>query len=185
VTEILPDQTTLLSALRLLAAALPAVAAWRDIATRTVPDTACILLAAIGLAGRAAEGGWAAPLLSLGLAAGLFLLLLPMAARGALGSGDVKLACAMVMGLSPAAAWDFVFATAMLGGVLGLGYIAGPALVPARAAAPPGGGATLFRRLLAVEAWRLRRRGPLPYAVAIAGGGILVLLTAATSTPGS
>jgi prepilin peptidase CpaA len=38
----------------------------------------------------------------------------------------------------------------------------------------PGG--PLLRRVLAVEARRVRRRGPLPYAVAIAIGGTLVLL---------
>jgi prepilin peptidase CpaA len=38
------------------------------------------------------------------------------------------------------------------------------------------GGATLLRRVLVVEAWRMRRRGPLPYAVAIAGGAILLLI---------
>ena len=31
-------------------------------------------------------------------------------------------------------------------------------------------------RVLAIEAWRLKRGGPVPYAAAIAAGAILVLL---------
>jgi prepilin peptidase CpaA len=34
----------------------------------------------------------------------------------------------------------------------------------------------LVRRVLRAEAWRINRRGPLPYAFAIAGGAILTLL---------
>jgi len=163
----------LLATLPFAGAALLAFAAWRDIATRIIPDTVCILLALVGLAMRASQGLTEAAV-SVGLALGLFLLLLPVAARGALGGGDVKLATAMLFGLSPSAAWDFIFATTMLGGVLALAYIAGPRVAPAAQIAPAG--ATLLRRVLQVEYWRLRRRGPLPYAVAIAAGGIVVLL---------
>jgi Flp pilus assembly protein protease CpaA len=35
----------------------------------------------------------------------------------------------------------------------------------------------MLRRVLAVEARRVRRRGPLPYAVAIAAGGVFLLLS--------
>ncbi|MBX9699056.1 MAG: prepilin peptidase [Acetobacteraceae bacterium] len=149
------------------------IAAWRDLATRLIPDTLCLLIAVIGFAGRAAEGLTEAAV-SLALAIGLFLLLLPAAARGALGGGDVKLASALLLGFGPAAAWDFIFFTVMLGGVLGLAYMAGPALVGPSRALPAG--APLLQRVLQVEYWRLRRRGPLPYAVAIAAGGIIVLL---------
>lgn len=148
-------------------------AAWHDIATRLIPDTVCLLVALAGLLLRAAEG--LAPLaVSAGLALALFLLLLPAAMRGALGGGDVKLAAALVLGLSPADAWDFLFLTVMAGGVLGLAYLAAPAWVPPVSRAPAG--ATLPQRILRIEQWRMRRRGPLPYAVAIAAGGVLVHL---------
>jgi prepilin peptidase CpaA len=117
--------------------------------------------------------GWQTAGLSLAAALALFLLLLLAAMRGALGGGDVKLAAAMATGLSPAATWDFVFATVMIGGLLGLIYLAGPHIAPRLR---PIAGAPLLRRILTVEAWRLRRRGPVPYGVAIAGGGIFVLL---------
>lgn len=100
-------------------------------------------------------------------------MLLLLAVRGALGGGDVKLSAATAVGLSPAATWDFLFATVMIGGALGLAYLAGPHITPQPQSIS---GASLLRRILAVEAWRLRRRGPVPYGVAIAGGGILVLL---------
>ncbi len=155
-----------------LAVVLLGVAAWRDLTTRTIPDTVSLLLAGLGLLVRVAEG-WQAAGLSLAVALLLFILLLLAAMRGALGGGDVKLAAAMVLGLSPLQAWDFVQATVLIGGMLGLVYLAGPHLVPRLA---PVAGAAFPRRLMAVEAWRLRRCGPLPYGIAIAGGGILALL---------
>lgn len=148
------------------------VAAWRDIATRLIPDGLSIGIALAGLVLRLSDG-LAPAAISLGLAVGLFLLLLPVAARGALGGGDVKLAAALVLGLSPAAAWDFIVVTVLVGGLLGVAYIAGPFLAGPVRTAPVG--APLLQRILQVEHWRLRRRGPLPYAVAIAAGGIIVL----------
>jgi prepilin peptidase CpaA len=154
-------------------AALLLVAAWRDIATRIIPDTVCVLVGAAGLLIRSSEGVLPV-MVSLAMAVALFLLLLPAASRGALGGGDVKLATALLIGLSPLAAWDFIFVTVMLGGVLGIAYMAGPVLV--RNVRVPPAGAPLLQRVLQVEHWRLRRRGPLPYAVAIAAGGIIVHL---------
>ena len=153
-------------------AALLLAAAWRDIATRLIPDGISIAIALLGLASRASEG-LVSVAVSLGLAAGLFLLLVPAVIRGALGGGDVKLASALLVGFSPAAAWDFIFATVMVGGLLGAAYIAGPFLAGPVRTAPAG--APLLQRILQVEHWRLRRRGPLPYAVAIAAGGMIVL----------
>lgn len=155
-----------------LAALLLCLAAWCDVATRTIPDLLSLALAGTGLLIRAAEG-WQALGLSFAVALGLFVFLLLFAMRGALGGGDVKLAAAMALSLSPAATWDFIFATVMIGGALGLAYLTGPLVVPRPRLVA---GAPLLRRILVAEARRLRRRGPVPYGVAIAGGGILVLL---------
>ncbi|MDJ0391282.1 prepilin peptidase [Roseomonas sp. E05] len=154
-----------------------AVAAWRDVATRTIPDTASLLLALIGLAWRF----WAGPqalLVSLLAAALLFILLLFLFARGALGGGDVKLMSALALGMRPAAIWDFLIVTAAAGGVLALAYLVLSRLIPARLARPTAA-RTVLPRLFRVEAWRIRRRGPLPYGVAIALGGAVVLLRGA------
>lgn len=151
---------TLLPALGI--AALLLLAAWHDLATRLIPDGIPLGLVILGLLLRLPEG-WGAALASVLVAALVFAVLLGLAMRGLLGGGDVKLAAAVACGLSPAATWDFIFATTLAGGLLGLVYMARPRL------ALPG-------RVLAIEAWRLRRGGPLPYAVAIAAGAILVLL---------
>jgi prepilin peptidase CpaA len=131
-----------------------------------------MVIASIGFLAQLAQG-WQAASLSFAIACTLFTLLLLPAMRGMLGGGDVKLAAAVALGLPPAATWDFIFATVMIGGLLGLAYLAGPYLAPRPHAMVS---ASLLRRVAAVESWRLRRRGPVPYGVAIAGGGILVLL---------
>jgi prepilin peptidase CpaA len=150
-------------------AALLLLLAWRDLLTRTLPDGAAIAIALIGLALRAPLG-WSPLLLSIGTAALLFLALLALAMRGWLGGGDVKLAAVLALGLPPAATLDFLLATVLAGGLLGLGYMAAPRVLPRNVPALGGRG---LRRVFAVEARRLRRGGPLPYAVAIAAGGIL------------
>jgi prepilin peptidase CpaA len=158
----------------LAASALLLLAAWCDLATRTIPDGASIALAALGLVMRGAEGPVAA-MVSLLLAVVLFAAFLPLHARGALGGGDIKLITALAIGLSPPALLEFLFTTMMAGGVLGLCYLSlrllpqPSPLVPRPQAWPP-------RRIVALERRRLSRRCPLPYAVAIAAGGIVTLM---------
>ena len=107
----------------LTASALLLAAAWCDIATRTIPDGISIALATSGLLARALEG-LAPAAASLLVAAGLFAALLPLHARGAFGGGDVKLITALAVGLSPLATVDFLVATVMAGGALGVAYLA-------------------------------------------------------------
>ena len=100
----------------------------------------------------------------------LFVVLSAAFARGLIGGGDVKIMTALAVGLSP------VDATA--------------------SSLPPRSQAAFWRSLIScslpaphqhdaahvitwprlpVEAWRIRRHGPLPYGVAIAAGGAFVL----------
>lgn len=159
--------TTLL--LIVIAAALIA-AACSDLAVRRIPNAASAVVALAGLALRALEGP--GPLAATLAAAGvLFIVLFAGFARGVLGGGDVKLAVAVALGLPPATIWDFVIVTALGGGVLGLGYLAAQRLIPPTVA-PAGRGASALARVVAAERWRMRRRGPLPYGVAIAIGGL-------------
>ena len=159
------------AALILVVFALLAHAAWRDVATRLIPDLTSVALLACGLALRAPHGS-AAVAASLGVAALLFALLFGLAMGGLLGGGDVKLAGAIAAGLPPAGITEFITATAIAGGLLGVGY-----LLAARIVSPVVAGPGLVGRVMAVEAWRIRRRGPLPYAVALAAGGAFVLLS--------
>src|SRR3954452_13566117 len=94
-------------------------AAWRDIATRTVPDEVSIALALLGLGARCLDG-WGAVALSATVAAGLFGLLLMCHARGLLGGADVKLLSALALGLSPLGSYQLLMITALAGGALAI-----------------------------------------------------------------
>ncbi|HBK08972.1 MAG TPA: prepilin peptidase [Acetobacteraceae bacterium] len=150
-----------------------AYAAWSDLATRIIPNQACIVIVAAGMTARAMAG--AAPLAwSLLFSALLFCLLVAAHARGILGGGDVKLISATAIALPPAGAFLFLTATAVAGGALAavhllLRYLPPPAPMPA--------GAPLLSRLCAIERWRIRRHSPLPYGIAIASGGSWALLS--------
>ena len=168
--EILPD---LWRGLLLVPVPLLAWAAWSDLVTRTIPDAACIALALAGVLLRGAAGPW--PLaLSAGIAALTFFALAVLHAHGGFGGGDVKLAAAVLIGLSPIGAYRFFVITILAGGGLALIYVAMRALPPVR---PASAGAALPRRLWRTERWRVRRHGTLPYGIAIACGGCWAVLT--------
>ncbi|MBW8269080.1 prepilin peptidase [Caldovatus aquaticus] len=162
----------------LATALLLAVAAWRDVATRLIPDGICAAIAVLGLAQRLAEG-MPALLATLAAALALFLFLLLLAMAGAMGGGDLKLATATALALPPIGIYHLIVTTALAGGVLALIYLALARMLRAPAAggvaSPARRGTPLLRRVLIAETRRLRRRGPLPYGVAIAAGGMLVL----------
>jgi prepilin peptidase CpaA len=148
------------------------IAAWWDVATRTIPDTICLLLVATGAIARILNGPEALAF-SAGTALLLFVLLLVAYSRGFIGGGDVKIMTALAVGLSPFDCYRFVIATAIAGGFLGICYL----LLSRR----PAGmrerkGASLLGRVVAIEFWRIRRHRSLPYGVAIPAGGAFVLL---------
>jgi prepilin peptidase CpaA len=155
--------------------ALLLLAAWCDIATRTIPDGVSIALAVVGLIIRAAEGDPMAVASSLLVAACLFAGLVVLHARASFGGGDIKLIVALAIGLAPLETLDFLLATVMAGGVLGAVYLS-LRLLPEPAPLLPQPRAWPARRVLALERRRFSRRGPLPYAVAIAAGGILTVM---------
>jgi prepilin peptidase CpaA len=151
---------------------LGAAAGW-DIAVRRIPDLTSLGLLLLGIAERASEG--VADLgVSVACAALVFVLLTLLHARGLLGGGDVKLAAALAIGLPPLGIYQLVMLTGALGGLLALLYLLLAQILPAPR--PAGPAATLLKRIRAAEAWRIRRRGPLPYGVAIAGAGAFLLL---------
>lgn len=145
-------------------------AAWRDLAVRRIPNGLACAVAAAGVAvrgldGPAAIGG------SLAASAALFVALFLLFARGWLGGGDVKLATAVAIGLPPLSVWHFVVGTALAGGMLSAVYLLAFRLPPMRR--PPRGRTRgLLRRIAAAEAWRVRRRGPLPYGIALCASGV-------------
>jgi prepilin peptidase CpaA len=157
--------------LLLAASALLLIAAWRDVVSRTIPDVVGLLLLAIGGLSRSFDGPSA---LAISMAAALLLFALLMVAysRGFIGGGDVKLMTALAIGLSPLNCYRFVVATAIAGGLLGIVYIV---LSRSTRLPRPASDRSLLGRIMAVEFWRARRRGSLPYGVAIAAGGTFVL----------
>ena len=148
------------------------VAAWRDVVSRTIPDGVGLLLLAIGGLSRLFEGP-SALATSAAAALLLFVLLMVVYSRGFIGGGDVKLMTAFAIGLSPLNSYRFVVATAIAGGVLGIVYLV---LSRSKRLPQPTSDRSLLQRVMAVEFWRARRRGSLPYGVAIAAGGTFVLL---------
>ncbi len=156
---------------------LLAYAAWADLATRTIPDSVSVVLVLVGLVARwpAGIGGIAA---SLGTALVLFAILVFLHARGMIGGGDVKLAAAVTAGLSLQAAYRFVVATTLAGGVLSLLHLVLRRVLRDYAPVPPPRrGAPVLQRIFAAERWRIARHGSLPYAVAIGCGGIYAILS--------
>jgi prepilin peptidase CpaA len=152
--------------------ALLTAAALSDLARRIIPDRVAAALAVLGAAAAALHGAHAL-LLSAAAAAALCAALALLHGRGMLGGGDVKLASAVALGLPVSAFGGFLAATACAGGVIALVHLALRPIAPQLAS---GRRFPLLRRILAAECWRIRRRGSVPYGVAIASGGAFILL---------
>ncbi len=167
----------LMVVLDILAIALLCYAALHDLAARTVPNWLPLCIAAIGCLARLADHSLLAALC---IAGGAFLILFGVWTAGAVGGGDVKLWAATALLIPPH--WqpelNFFLRVVVFGGGLGIAYLVLWLCLPKRAPRaplPPRDG-RLLRRVLRAEAWRIGRRGPLPYAFAIAGAAIVALL---------
>lgn len=143
-----------------------------DIATRLIRNEVCLALALLGIAGQ-----FASPIQiseSLIAVTILFLLLLVIYQRRLIGGGDVKLLVALAIGLPLAGVIQLLTITALAGGVLALVHLM-MRVLPYPRLAPAG--SSFVRRVYAIERWRHLRHAPLPYGVAIACGGIWIILT--------
>jgi prepilin peptidase CpaA len=143
-----------------------------DVSTRLIPNEVCLALALLGIVGQLPD--LTQIVYSLIVAAILLSLLLVIYARGWMGGGDVKLLPALAIGLPLTGVAQLLTMTALVGGVLALLHLVMrqlpyPKLAPA--------GSSPLRRVYAVERWRHLRHAPLPYGVAIAGGGIWSILS--------
>ncbi|MEJ0045161.1 MAG: A24 family peptidase [Rhodospirillales bacterium] len=149
------------------------LAALHDFAVRTVPNSFAAILLVVGVALRLLNPGslhWGA------LAAGvLFGLTFVFWRLGWMGGGDVKLLTAAAMFVPPPHVFLLVSGTALAGGVLALAYAALSRFVKRPRGSRPR---NALLRVFRCEQWRLSRRGPLPYAAAIAAGGVIATLHA-------
>lgn len=152
-------------------------AALQDIVVRLIPNWLSVVIFGLGMVLRVVSGDW---LWALGASALVFALCVLAWRWGLLGGGDVKLLAAVTPLVPP---WDvpaLIAAIALAGGLLAVLFILLRWLLPP----PPVPNARPrqgLRRVWRVEARRIRRGGPLPYAVAIAlgtawialGGGVM------------
>jgi prepilin peptidase CpaA len=152
-----------------ITAALLAFAALHDVATRTVPNWVSIVLLACGLVLQAIAGHLLA---ATGLGLLVFLLATALWLRGWLGGADVKLLGAAAVAVTPGSVSALLLAVSLAGGVLALVYLTLSRLL---ARPQPGTRQRFLQRLIKAELWRIHRRAPLPYAVAIAIGALLTL----------
>jgi prepilin peptidase CpaA len=150
--------------------ALFVLACLQDWAMRLVPNRVPAAIAAIGLTCRIIDGT-----LLMGLLAGFIVFFIAALCwrRGWLGGADVKLFGAGALLVPPSAAMGFVLATCLAGGILAALYGVLAYFVPPPSPVRP---LSHLRRYWRLEQRRLKRRGPLPYATAIAVGATFVLL---------
>jgi prepilin peptidase CpaA len=142
-----------------------------DCAVRTVPNLICALLLLCGIALRLIAGDAGHGLLAGSI---VFAVCALVWRFGWLGGGDVKLLTAAAVFEPPYLVPEMVLYTSLAGGVLAILYLIAGKLVPRPPASRPNG---MLGRIARCELWRLRRRGPLPYAAAIAAGGICATLS--------
>ncbi len=168
------DQPAIHLALFLAVAALLIWTCWHDIATRTLPDGIAIAIAVTGIFWQIGAGE---PLWSLLAAASVFLGAAFAWRLGALGGGDVKLLGACALLPAPSAVPVLLVMTALAGGVLALVYlVARPLLARRPAPAMWSRSRLLPARVWRAETWRMRRGGPLPYALPICLGTLFALI---------
>ena len=157
--------------LDLAGVALLAWAALHDIGFRTVPNRVSAALLLIGLLLRLIQGD---VLAGLGCGTLVFIVTYVFWRLGWMGGADVKLLTASAVFVPPPMVPTLVIGTSLAGGVLALIYLLGSRWVQ-RSFGPARPSAGLIRRAARCELRRLRLRGPLPYAAAIATGGWLAL----------
>ena len=159
------------SSLILASIAVLLTASLHDIIARTVPNGMALALAVLGLGIRVTNGN-----LLTGMLAGtiVFVAAAFVWRRGWMGGADVKLLGAAALVVPPSAVTDFIVAVSLTGGALALFYLAARRFVPVNHSGMRP--RSLLGRAFRAECWRIRRGGPLPYACAIAAGGLFILL---------
>jgi prepilin peptidase CpaA len=140
-------------------------AGWQDVRTLRIDNRvslATVAVFSLWAAAGVALGRMSAATVAISLACSLVVFAVAAAgfAVGAIGGGDVKLLSAATLFAGPAHVVDFLVVTALVGGGLGLAFLAGVPLGPATAA---GDGMV-----------RSGPRSSLPYGPAIAAGGLWV-----------
>ena len=158
-------------ALTFASAVVLLLAACHDLVSRTVPNWMPLLVAIFGVATAFAADRL---VLSLSIGIAIFIAAAICWRRGWMGGADVKLLGAIAIVLPPGMVSMFAIAMSVAGAVHAVAYmLAGRVVTP-----PPKvehRPRPLLMRALRAERWRISRRGPLPYACAIAFGFLFVV----------
>jgi prepilin peptidase CpaA len=164
--------STLSQTMALWSAALLLVGAGlHDVAARTVPNWVCVILFCLGLVVRLIDGDI---LIAFPVAFLVFVVAALCWRRGWMGGGDVKLLGAVALLVRPGSVPTLLVDVALAGGILALIYLVLYATVSNRVFTPKP--RSIPARALRAERWRIARRGPIPYASAIAAGALFCLL---------
>ena len=155
---------TILAAAAAGCLALLSYAALHDVVGRTIPNSVCAAIAALGCL-RAILLQTATP--SVLIAGAIFTAAVLAWRAGLLGGGDVKLLAAASLMVAPHSVPMLLASISMVGGMLACLYLAARRVLPVPQPIRPQ---RLVRRVVRAELWRVHRHGPLPYAVAIAIG---------------
>lgn len=154
------------------AAAVLVFAAGRDLATRRIPNRVSAALVLLG-AGLQLHAGHFGP--ALAAAAAVFGGMYAIWRFGWVGGADAKLLPAAALLVPPDRVGALLLAVSLAGGVLATAYLLLARLRPRPPAGSNGRGRGIVGRVLRAEARRIRRGGPLPYAVAIGAGALMIL----------
>ena len=145
-------------------------AALHDLVGRTIPNSVSLAVTCIGLL-RVVMAHTLLPSL---LVASLVFSLAVLGWRAGMGGGgDVKMLGATCLLVPPQDVPVLLAAVTIVGGGLACIYLVVGRILPHPQSERPSG---FLRRAVRVELWRVHRRGPLPYAVAISIGTMSQML---------
>jgi prepilin peptidase CpaA len=147
-----------------------AAIAYGDVRSRRIPNGLSIAVAGLGLTRIAVIGDWSAAMSTLAAAAAVFGVALAMFWRGWLGGGDAKLLPAAVLLVGYHDLFEFLLLMSLCGGLIALAILMARKLeIPLR---------HLFPSPVQARAGSSAApaRPSVPYGVAIAMAGVLVLV---------
>ncbi|HZO95178.1 MAG TPA: prepilin peptidase [Candidatus Baltobacteraceae bacterium] len=150
-----------------------ALAAASDLVSRRIPNVLVLAVAFVAIAASGIERGPLAVVVALLLGCAVLALGTVAFSMRILGGGDVKLIAALAAALTPLDALSFIFLTAACGALVALAYAAHRRRLRAvlTSVSHSAAATVQLRRHVAPAISGVR----IPYAIAIAGGFVLIL----------
>lgn len=142
-----------------------------DVSFRTIPNWISAALFLLALPFQIRSGH---PLFGVGSTATVFLFVFLCWKARWIGGGDVKLLTACSFLLPPTSAPVFLLSVALLGGGLAVAYITARQVTPRPYEPRPR---SLPQRIFRVERWRIAGGRSIPYACAVSGAALFILLS--------